>query len=92
MSLWEKWEREKLEKQGIKVERKSDVEIRDIRPKPNLRKQVLVVAGGILACFVVVYCALLLNNMYSGHWSDLYIIRIISEKTTNRISAGTDNQ
>ena len=92
MSLWDKWEREKLESQGIKVERKSDVEIQDTRPKADVRKQTLTVCAVVLGCFVVVYLALLLNNMYSGRWSDLYIIRVISEKTMQRVSAGSDNQ
>ena len=91
MSLWDKWEREKLESQGIKVERRSDVDIRDTRPKADVRKQALTVGAAVLACFLVVYCALLLSNMYSGHWSDLYIIRVISEKTALRVS-GSDNQ
>ena len=87
MSLWDKWEREKLERQGIKVERKSDVDIRDTRPKADIRKQTWVVGAVVLGCFFVVYCAWLLNEMYSGHWSDLYIIRVISEKTAWRVGS-----
>ena len=91
MSLWDKWEREKLERQGIRVERRSDVEIHDTRPKADARKQALTVGAAVLGCFFVVYCAWLLNQMYSGHWSDLYIIRVISEKTAARVSGGSDN-
>jgi hypothetical protein len=87
MSLWDKWEKEKMERHGIRVERKSDVDIRDTRPKADVRKQTLVVSAAVLACFVVVYCAWLLNEMYSGHWSDLYIIRVIAEKTAWRIGS-----
>jgi len=85
MSLWEKWEREKLERQGIKVERKSDVEIHDTRPKPNFRRQTLIVGGALLACFLAVYIAVVLNSMYGGKWSDWYIIRYIAEQTKLRL-------
>ena len=91
MSLWDKWEKEKLEQMGVKVERKSDVVIRDTRLKTNIRKQVGIVVLSLAVCFVVVYCAWILNNRYSGHWSDLYIVRVISERTGMRI-AERDNQ
>ena len=85
MSLWDKWEREKLERMGVKVERKSDVEIHDTRPKADVRKQTWVVGGVILACLLVVYFALLLDNMFSGRWSGLYIVRVFTEKAAQRM-------
>ena len=92
MSLWEKWEREKLEKQGIKVERNSDVEIYEMRPKANIRKQALIVIGTIGACFAVVYLALILEALYNGRrWSDTYIVRFIAAKETQRQSIAGNN-
>ena len=79
MSLWEKWEREKLEQQGIEVERESKVEIHDMRLKPNLRKQALIVLGALLACLLTVYVVLLLEERYGGRWSDWYIIGFFAE-------------
>jgi hypothetical protein len=87
MSLWEKWEREKLEKEGIKVERHSDVEIYEMRPKANIRKQVWIVLGTIGACCVIVYLALILEALYNGRrWSDTYIVRLIATKEAQRQS------
>ena len=79
MSLWEKWEKEKLKKQGIEVERESNVEIRDTRPKPNLRRQFLILSGAILACLLAVYAAMLLDDRFGGFWADTYIISFIAE-------------
>jgi uncharacterized membrane protein YvbJ len=85
MSLWEKWEREKLEKQGIQVERRKDVEIFDMRPKRNIRKQILVVFGVTAVCLVLVYAAMLFEAIYSGRrWSDTYIIRFIAARSAQR--------
>ena len=86
MSLWKKWEREKLERMGVKVEHKSDVKIHDMRPKANVRKQMLIVVGALLGCFLVVYLALVLNAMYGGQWSDLAMIRAMADRMGYRIS------
>ena len=91
MSLWDKWEREKLERQGIKVERKSDVDIRDTHPKANVRKQSLVVGAVILACFLVVYITWILHALYGGHWSDFPLVRALTGRMEQRISE-RDNQ
>ena len=88
MSLWEKWEREKLERMGVKVERKSDVDIRDARPKANLRKQSLAVVLAILTCFIVVYVVLILDNMYSGRWSDFPLVRSLAGIMEKRMDEG----
>jgi hypothetical protein len=87
MSLWEKWEREKLEKEGIEVERHSDVEIYEMRAKTDIRKQVLIVLGTIGACCLIIYLALILEALYNGRrWSDTYIVRFIATKEVQRQS------
>lgn len=85
MSLWDKWEREKLEKQGIRAERHSDVEIRPTREKKDFRKQVWVVVGAFFGCLVVVYLALTLEAVFNGRrWSDTYIVRLLAEREAQR--------
>ena len=85
MSLWEKWESEKLEKQGIKVERHSDVEIREMHSEPNLYKQTWIVVGALAACFFAVYAALVLEAVINGRrWSDTYLIRLFAQKEAQR--------
>ena len=86
MSLWEKWEKEKLKNQGIKVERKDyDVKIYDIHPKVDIRKQVWIVLGTVAVCFMLVYIALILQAVTSGrHWSDTYIVRLFVERGQQR--------
>ena len=88
MSLWEKWEREKLERMGVKVERKSDVDIRDMRPKPDFRKQVWIVTGAFLACLMVAYFALVLSSLYGNRWSDFPIVRVLVDRIEQRMSEG----
>jgi hypothetical protein len=93
MSLWEKWEREKLEKQGIKVERPRDVEIHEMRSKSDIRKQTLIVLGTIAACLVMVYFAMILEALYNGRrWSETYIVRFLVEKEIQRQSMPNRNQ
>ncbi|MDR2137751.1 MAG: hypothetical protein LBO68_05625 [Synergistaceae bacterium] len=85
MSLWEKWEREKLEAQGIKVERPHDVEIHETRVKVNWTKQILFLCAVIVGCLVAVYTALTLEALYNGRrWSDTYIVQLFSEKEAER--------
>ena len=86
MSLWEKWEKEKLEKQGIKVERKSDVEIHDTRPKPDFRTQMLIAGGTLLGCILFVYFAVVLYATYGGKWEDSYLARLLVETEARRQS------
>jgi len=84
MSLWEKWEKEKLKQQGVKVEHSSGVKIQDMHPKPNLRKQSAIVLWALLACLLAVYFALILNAMYGGYWNETYIVRYIMERAQIR--------
>ena len=85
MSLWEKWEREKLEKMGVEVERKSDVDIRDTHPKADVRKQSLIVGAALLVCILVVYFAMVLNAMYGGYWSDFPMVRSLADSVERRL-------
>jgi hypothetical protein len=85
MSLWDKWEREKLEKQGIKVERPRDVEIHATHPKSNIRKQVYVVVGIAAACILLVHAAIVFEALYTGRrWSDTYIVRLFAAREAAR--------
>ena len=86
MSLWEKWEKEKLEKQGIKVERRpDDVKIYDARPKANMHRQVWIVLGVAAACLVVVYAVMVVEALSSGRrWSDTYFVGLLAQKQAQR--------
>ena len=83
MSLWEKWEKEKLEDQGIEVERHDDVKMYETR---NIRKQIGILLATVVACFVVVYLILLVNSFVSRGWTDAYIVRFIAERDAQRQS------
>ncbi len=85
MSLWEKWEREKLEKQGAPVRHHSDVEIHPMHEKANTRKQIGIIIGAFFACLAVVYVALTLEAVFNGRrWSDTYIVRLFAERELQR--------
>ena len=87
MSLWDKWEKEKLEKQGIRAEHHSDVEIHPTHDKKDPRKQIWVVIGTVFACCAVVYVALTLEAVFNGRrWSDTYIVRLFAEREAQRQS------
>jgi hypothetical protein len=85
MSLWEKWEREKLEKQGIKLEPVRDVEIHATHPKNNIRRQLYVVIGVVFICILLVHMSIAFEVFYSGRrWSDTYIVRLFAAKEEQR--------
>jgi hypothetical protein len=85
MSLWEKWERESLEKQGIKVKHHSDVDIQDTRIKADWHKQTWIVVGTIAACLFVVYAAMVFEALFEGRrWSDTYIVHLFAEREAQR--------
>jgi hypothetical protein len=86
MSLWEKWEREKLAKQGFKVEEPRDVNIQPTRVKADFRRQTWIVAGALFACVAVVFVTLLLGRLLDWNWSDTYIIRFLATKEAQRES------
>ncbi|MDR1740693.1 MAG: hypothetical protein LBR38_02450 [Synergistaceae bacterium] len=84
MSLWEKWERERLQKQGIEVERK-DIIIDDLPNEPSVLHQVFVAIGTLLVCLVVVYGAFVLEAVFNGRrWTDTYIVRLFAERASIR--------
>jgi hypothetical protein len=83
MSLWEKWEKEKLKKEGIEVDR--DLDIQPIHPKANVRTQMWIVAGTTLVCLATVYAAMVMEALYSGRrWSETYIVRLFAERAEQR--------
>jgi hypothetical protein len=85
MSLWEKWEKEKLKEQGIEVSPDRDFEIQPVHPKANLREQAWIVAGATLVCFALVYGALVLEALYNGRrWSETYLVRLFAEREEER--------
>jgi len=88
MSLWEKWEREKQERMGIKVERKSDVKILDTRPKANIRKQSLIVALAVLVCFSLVFFGWAMHERFGANWSDFPLIRYLAGTVEQRVEEG----
>ncbi|MDR1649203.1 MAG: hypothetical protein LBR71_02990 [Synergistaceae bacterium] len=91
MSLWEKWEREKLEKQGIKLEPVRDVEIHATHPKSNIRRQICMAVGVAFVCLLLVHMAMVFEALYSGRrWSDTYIVRLFAAKEAQR-EAISDN-
>ena len=92
MSLWEKWEREKMERMGVKVERKSDVDIHETRSKPDVRKQYLIVCFALAACVVSVYFLWTLHDRYGGHWSEFPMIRSITSMWERRVEEGVFNR
>ncbi|MDR1732052.1 MAG: hypothetical protein LBR61_08160 [Synergistaceae bacterium] len=84
MSLWEKWERDKLEKQGIKVDIPRDVQVLPTRVKKDPKKQVWFLGGAFLACIVTVLLALLLGRLLGWNWSDTYIAHVFAAKELQR--------
>ena len=82
MSLWEKWEREKLEKMGIKVERKDIIRIPEMRHKQNRFNQMCAILGALVICLSLALAAV---TIFSGsRWSDTYIVRLIIERNELR--------
>ena len=88
MSLWDKWEKEKLKEQGIRVGRRDDdVKIYDTRPKADIRSQVWIVLGAAAACLALVYAVMVMEALSSGRrWSDTYIVRLFAERNAQRVS------
>jgi type II secretory pathway component PulM len=85
MSLWEKWEREKLEAQGVKIKRPKDVIVRDAPVKKSPREQAMIIGIWVVFCLVVVYAALTTEAVYSGRrWSETYIVRLFVERAAAR--------
>jgi hypothetical protein len=88
MSLWDKWEREKLEKMGIKVERKDGIKIQDTRTKSNFRKQFLTITLAIAATVSVMFLGWAIHDRFGGHWSDFPLIRSLAGTIERRLDEG----
>ena len=87
MSLWEKWEREKLKEMGMEAERRGgDVKIYDTRTKPNVLRQVWIVMITVAACLALVYAAMVVEALATGRrWSDTYVVRLLVERNAQRM-------
>ena len=85
MSLWEKWEREKLEKQGVKVQPKYDVEIHETHFKPNFQKQVIIAMMTLFGCMFLVGASMLAETLFTGkRWSDTYFAQLLVSRAQQR--------
>ena len=90
MSLWDKWEREKLRKKGFRVQEPRDVEIHASYTKPDIRKQFSIVLATLVGCLFLVLLAMLAETMVTGKkWSDTYIVQLFEtmQKTRERIAS-----
>ena len=95
MSLWEKWEREKLRQKGFRVQEPKDVEIHESYVKPNIRKQIAIVLLACIGCLLLVLSAMLTEMMFTGRgWSNTYIVRLFAtmQQARARISPQNQNQ
>ncbi|GHS87474.1 hypothetical protein AGMMS49957_07390 [Synergistales bacterium] len=84
MSLWEKWEREKLEAQGVKVERPRDVVIEDKPVKKNPLSQFLIVALAVVLLFALYELAQEDRIYRIKKWSGSYIGQFFAEREEGR--------
>ncbi|GHS94315.1 hypothetical protein AGMMS50276_06670 [Synergistales bacterium] len=84
MSLWEKWERDKLRAQGIEVEEPKDVIINDAPVKKNLRAQLLILAL-VAVCLFSIYNFMISDAAYRlRKWSGTYIEQLFDERQDAR--------
>ncbi len=90
MSLWEKWEREKLRKQGFEVEEPKTVEIHKTTFRPDLRKQILVILLILFACFSFI-AFFTVTEVFSGgkKWSETFFAQLLVERNKQRESMST---
>ena len=95
MSLWEKWEREKLRQKGFRVQEPRDVEIHESYTKPNIRKQIAIVLLACIGCLLLVLSTMLTEMVFTGReWSNTYIVRLFAtmQQARERISPQNQNQ
>ena len=84
MSLWEKWERDKLRAQGVKVEEPKDVIIDDAPIKKNVRVQLLILAFA-LVCLYGLYNLMISDTAYRVRkWSGTYLQQLFGEREDAR--------
>lgn len=92
MSLWEKWEREKLRRQGFDVQDPKDVEIHESYQKPNVRKQVAIVLVTCIGCLLLVLMAMLTEALMTGkQWSKTYIVQLFATMQRAREERASQN-
>jgi len=94
MSLWEKWEREKLRKEGIHVQDPNDVEIHESYTKPNIQKQIAIVLLACVGCLILALSMMLTEMKLTGRdWSSTYIVRLFvtMQQARERISLQNQN-
>lgn len=83
MSLWEKWEKEEKRKRGIRVD--PDIKVHDEYKKPNLQKQLAIVAAVILGCLLFLFAFVVVESAYTGRrWSDSAVIRLLMNRQRQR--------
>lgn len=79
MSLWKKWEREKLRQKGFRIRDPKDVEIHESYTKPNIRKQIAIVLMTCIGCLLLVLAAMLTETLLTGkRWSNTYIVQLFA--------------
>jgi len=89
MSLWKKWEKEKLKRMGIRIERqKDDVRILDTRLKSDARKQLPTLILVVLTCFVIVFIGWTLRERHANCWSDFPVIQYMAGMIERRMDEG----
>ena len=92
MSLWEKWEREKLRKKGFHVREPRDVEIHESYVKPDVRKQVAIVLVTCIGCLLLVLAAMLAETLVTGRqWSNTYIVQLFVTMQRAREQRAAEN-
>lgn len=92
MSLWEKWEREKLRQQGFNVQDPKDVEIHESYQKPNVRKQIAIVLVTCIGCLLLVLMAMLTEALMTGkRWSNTYIVQLFATMQRTREERASQN-
>lgn len=85
MSLWDKWEREKLEQQGIKVDHHSDVKISDSPIPVSMRRQIVLIGTVFLTCLLVVLLGLALSSYFgNSRWNSSYLLQLFSSRQQQR--------
>ena len=92
MSLWEKWEREKLRKAGIHVQDPKGVEVHESYTKPNLSRQIAISLAVCAGCLLLVLAAMLAETLVTGRqWSNTYIVRLFAAMQRTREEQAAQN-
>lgn len=85
MSLWEKWEREKLRRQGLDIRDPDKVDIQPEYKKPDIQNQIVIVLTTLVLCVLLIFVATFVETVYTGRkWSETFIVRLFVEKEQQR--------